>query len=284
MKVNVILITYKQEDYIRQTVESILKQETTFDFNIIVADDASPDKTLDIIKEYARNSERKFVFLDNERNLGFVKNYKRAFEACSAEYIAIMEGDDWWAEPSHLQQHIDFLDNHPECSMSFNRHLRFFQDEIREEIFEWNNPCDYELLTTQDIIFINRIGNLSCCVFRTNLIKELDSKIYDTLFADWLLGMIMGNYGYLAYLKGVTSAYRIHNNGQWTKMTDTEQHKFILDSADTYNKLLDFKYNKEFQELKRRKKIILFGDNSLRGKIKKIIPHNIITSFRKYFR
>lgn len=284
MKVNVILITYKQEDYIRQTVESILKQETTFDFNIIVADDASPDKTLDIIKEYARNSDRKFIFLDNDENLGFVKNYKRTFEACSAEYIAIMEGDDWWTEPSHLQQHIDFLDNHPECSMSFNRHLRFFQDENREEVFEWNNPSDYELITTQDIIFVNRIGNLSCCVFRTNLIKELDPKIYDTLFADWLLGMIMGNYGYLAYLKGVTSAYRIHNNGQWTKMTDTEQHKFILDSADTYNKLLDFKYDKEFQELKRRKKIILFGDNSLRGKIKKIIPHNIITSFRKYFR
>ena len=120
MKLNIILITYNQQNYIRQTVESILMQTTDFDFNIVVADDCSPDSTLDIIKEYVEESKIEFVFLKNEKNLGYTENYKRAFAACNAEYIAIMEGDDYWTSPLHLQKHVDFLDLHKEYSMSFS--------------------------------------------------------------------------------------------------------------------------------------------------------------------
>lgn len=125
MKANIILITYNQEKDIRQALESILMQKRTFDFNIIVADDCSTDTTLQIISEYAEKSDIEFIFLPQTSNLGYIKNYQRAFAACNRDYIAIMEGDDYWLSPSHLENHIRFLANHPECSMSYNRHLRY---------------------------------------------------------------------------------------------------------------------------------------------------------------
>ncbi|WP_165043394.1 glycosyltransferase [Dysgonomonas sp. ZJ709] len=281
MKLNVLLITYNQEKYIEQTVESILMQETTFAFNIIEADDCSSDSTLDIIKRYADNNKIEFHFLPKTNNLGFVKNYQRAFEACDGEYIAIMEGDDYWISPFHLENHVKFLDQHPECSMSFNRHLRLFEDQNREEIFEWDNEKDYEYISTEQMALGNRIGNLSCCVLRNEFIKKLDPKLFNLEFADWLLGMIMGQYGPLAYLKEVTSAYRIHDNGQWSRMTDKEQGEAIIAAIDIYDKILNYKYAEVFKQHKKRINIGLYGDKSLRGQIKNITPESIRKLYRR---
>lgn len=283
MKLNVILITYKQERYIRQAIESILMQKTNFAFNIIVADDCSPDATLDIIREYAKDSAVEFHFLESTTNLGHTKNYQRAFAACNGEYIAIMEGDDYWTSPMHLQKHVDFLDKRAAYSMSFNRHIRFFEEQDREEVFEWNDAKEYQPIFTQEMIFINKIGNLSCCVFRNKLIKQLDSSIYDIQFADWLLGLLMSQYGPLGYLKETTSTYRIHNYGQWSEKNEVEQDKTILEVVDRYNEFLHYRYNADFQELKRRKTINIYGDKSLRGKIKQITPQFLINLYRKIF-
>lgn len=283
MKLNVLLITYNQEKYIRQTVESILMQKTDFVFNIVVADDCSPDSTLSIIDEYAANSEVEFVFLPKTANLGFVKNYQRAFEACKAQYIAIMEGDDYWTSPQHLQHHVDFLDQHPECAMSFNRHIRLFEDQHKDEIPAWENEKQYETFTTEQQIQTNKIGNLSCCVFRTEVIKKIKPETFDNEFADWLLGMIMGQYGLLAYQKEVTSAYRIHDNGQWSRMTEREQYERLLSLLDTYNKLLDYKHTKIIKRRKRAISRLLNDDEQfLTGRIKEAILDIISVIFRNF--
>lgn len=279
MKLNVILITYKQEDYIRQTIESILMQKTNFEFNIVVADDCSPDSTLEIIREYAQDTLINFEFLPNSENLGYVKNYKRAFTACKAKYIAIIEGDDYWTSPLHLQKHIDFLDSHQDCTMSFNRHERLFVDKGYNDIPEWNYEENYRSITSNEMALGNQIGNLSCCVLRN---IEIEEAVFDAyFFADWLLGMYLGMFGYLAQQKDVTSAYRVHDNGQWSRMSEKEQYITILKMIDVYNPILKYKYNDEFSLYKKRININLYGDKSLRGRIKNLIPNFIMQTYRK---
>lgn len=279
MKLNVLLITYKQEDYIRQTLESILMQKTDFLFNIVVADDCSPDSTLDIIKEYEPTSDIEFVFLPSEKNLGYTENYKRAFTACEAEYVAIMEGDDYWTSPYHLQKHIDFLDLHQECSMSFNRHDRLFIDRGYNDIPEWNADGDFRLIITNEMALGNQIGNLSCCVIRN---RKIEDKIFEGyFFADWLLGMYLGMFGPLAQQKEVTSAYRVHDNGQWSRMSEQEQLQTLLKMIDEYDPLLDYKYTDEFNLYKKRININLHGDKSLKGRLKSLIPDTILEKYRR---
>lgn len=279
MKLNVILITYRQEDYIRQTLDSILMQQTDFRYNIVVADDCSPDTTLRIIEEYAERSNVEFIFLRNEKNLGYTENYKRAFAACTAPYIAIMEGDDYWTSPQHLQHHVDFLDAHPDCSISFNRHERLFVDKGYTDIPAWSEQEDYRLITTNQLALGNQIGNLSCCVLRN---RKIEDKIFEAyFFADWLLGMYLGMYGTLAQQKKVTSAYRVHDNGQWSRMGEEEQYHTLLKMISEYDSLLDYKYTDEFKLYTKRININLYGDKSLKGRLKKLIPNCIMKKYRK---
>lgn len=279
MKLNVILITYKQEEYIRQTIESILMQKTNFAFNLVVADDCSPDSTLDIIKEYQKESDIEFQILDTPKNWGYTENYKRAFAACKGEYIAIMEGDDYWTSSLHLQKHVDFLDAHPECTMSFNRHDRLFVDKGYNDIPEWKYEGDYRLIETEEMVLGNQIGNLSCCVSRNIPIED---KIFEAyFFADWLLGMYLGMFGPLAQQKEVTSAYRVHDNGQWSRMSEKEQYLTLLKMIEEYDPLLDYKYTDEFSLYKKRISINLYGDKSLKGRIKRLVPNCIMKKYTK---
>ena len=131
MTVDVVLISYNQEQYIAQAVESILMQRVKDDVQvqIIVADDCSKDKTLEIIKSYEGKSPFPFVYLPIEQNMGHVRNYQRAFAVCEVDYLAILEGDDWWSSPLHLQMHLDFLDIHRECVLTTQRPVWYFEEE-----------------------------------------------------------------------------------------------------------------------------------------------------------
>ncbi len=280
MKISVILITYNHSQYIRQTLESILMQQTPHKVEIIVADDCSPDNTIEIIKEYQDKTAFTFTFLNGEKNLGYIRNYQRAFAACSGDYVAIMEGDDYWL-PNHLQNHINHLEGLPESAMSFNRHVRLFVDENREEIFDWDANEDYEPVTTENLVLGNRIGNLSCCVFRGNLIRNTDPKLFDMEIADWMLGMYMGQWGPLLYLKEVTSVYRIHNKGQWSQMDSKTTDIKTINLIDEYDRYFNYKYTKLFGKHKRRLEIPIYGDKSFSRKIKNITPEFIKKIYRK---
>jgi len=272
MKINIILITYNHAGYVRQTLDSIIMQQTPYDVEIIVADDCSTDNTFEIIQEYESKTSFSFHYLPKTHNLGYVRNYQQAFAACTGDYVAIMEGDDYWIKPNHLQNHIDHLENLPDSSMSYNRHLRLFEDQNREEIFGWAGDKDYQEVTTGQMALGNKIGNLSCCVFRGTHIRDLDPKLFDMEIADWMLGMYMGQFGPLLYLKDVTSAYRIHDNGQWSRMTEKDQCIRVIELINEYDKYFNYKYTEYFTKHKRRLGILLYGDKTLCGRIKKIVP------------
>lgn len=281
MKVNIILITYNHAAYIRQTLESILMQKVDADVEIIIADDYSPDNTVDIIREYEDKTPFTFTYLYKEKNTGYIRNYQQAFAACTGDYIAIMEGDDYWVKPNHLQNHIHHLEKYPEASMSYNRHIRLFVDQKREEIFDWTGGDDYELVTTGQLALGNRIGNLSCCMFRGKYIRDIDPKLFDMEIADWMLGMYMGQFGSLLYLKDATSAYRIHDNGQWSRMTEKEQFIRIIELINEYDNYFNYKYTESFTKHKRRLEILLYGDKTLRGRIKEMAPSFIKSMYRR---
>lgn len=281
MKINVVLITYNHANYIHQTLESILMQQVAAEVEIIVADDYSTDNTLEIVRGYEDKSDFTFTYLKKDTNVGYVRNYQQAFAACTGDYVAVMEGDDFWVKDNHLQNHITFLERYPDASMSYNRHLRMFEDQNREEIFEWTSEQDYERISTEQLALGNRIGNLSCCVFRGDLIKTIDSKLFDMEIADWMLGMYMGQFGSLLYLKDVTSAYRIHDNGQWSRMTEREQSLKEIELIIEYDKYFNYKCTDYFTKHRRRLEILLYGDKSFRGRLKNITPEFIRKIYRR---
>ncbi len=114
IQVSVICVTYNHEKYIRQALDSILMQETTFPFEILVGEDCSTDQTREILKSYELKYPDKFRMYYREQNLGATKNEYELFMDAKGRYIAALELDDIWTDTHKLQKQYDFLESHDE--------------------------------------------------------------------------------------------------------------------------------------------------------------------------
>src|SRR5206468_1692068 len=113
MLASVLMITYNHEAFISQAIESVLSQETDFDFELVIGEDCSPDATRRIVQSYERSYPHRVRPLYHERNVGMGNNLLQSYQACSGDYIAVLEGDDYWSDRRKLQKQVNFMENHP---------------------------------------------------------------------------------------------------------------------------------------------------------------------------
>ena len=125
IKVTVDLSTYNQEAYVAQALDSILMQKTSFPFEVIAADDCSTDGTQAVILDYQRRYPGKIVTFFTDPNVGGCKKLTDCLDRglFRGEYLAWLEGDDYWLDESRLQTLVDFLEEHPEYSRVGHKRL-----------------------------------------------------------------------------------------------------------------------------------------------------------------
>lgn len=111
-RISVAMITYNQENYIRQALDSILMQRGQFDLEIIIGDDASTDSTQNILKEYNSKYPDIVKPILRKKNKGVTNNFYDVIMRCSGDYIALLEGDDYWIDKYKLEKQKRFLDAH----------------------------------------------------------------------------------------------------------------------------------------------------------------------------
>ena len=124
-KVTVVLSTFNQAPYIRQAMDSILMQKTNFFFDILAADDSSTDGTQEIILEYQKHYPDLIRTYFTPENIGDCKKFTNCIDLglLHGEYLAHLEGDDYWLSDDRLQILADFLDTHPSYSRVSHRTL-----------------------------------------------------------------------------------------------------------------------------------------------------------------
>ena len=118
-KVSVCIVTYNQEKYIAQCLQSIVDQQTDFNFEIIVSDDCSKDNTPSIISEFA-SKYNNIRFIKRTQNVGAFKNSSETHKEAIGQYVCHCDGDDYWL-PEKLQTQSDYLDEHLTCNVLFTR-------------------------------------------------------------------------------------------------------------------------------------------------------------------
>lgn len=114
IKVSVCVVTYNQEKYIAECLQSLVDQETDFSFEIIVGEDCSTDNTREIIKEFQQKYPELIKLILHENNVGPVENILTIYRTAKSKYIAHMDGDDL-AFPSKLQAQYNALEGNPDC-------------------------------------------------------------------------------------------------------------------------------------------------------------------------
>ena len=116
MKATIIILTYNQVATIGRAIESVLRQECRYPFELLIADDASTDGTREICKEYALRFPDKIRMMPEAVNKGVVDNYFDAVEAARGEYIADCAGDDEWLSTDRLERQISELESNKSLS------------------------------------------------------------------------------------------------------------------------------------------------------------------------
>lgn len=114
--VSVYMMTYYHENYVRQAIESVLAQKTSYKFELVISDDCSQDGTADILREYAKRYPDIIRININESNLGIPTNIFKARTMCRGRYITNLSGDDYWIDEKKIETETRFLDEHPEYS------------------------------------------------------------------------------------------------------------------------------------------------------------------------
>lgn len=212
VKVSVCMISYKHEAYIRQAIESILAQEVDFPIELVIGDDCSPDGTAAICEEYARHDPR-VRLLPRERNLGVMPNFTRTLLACSGEYIAVCEGDDYWTDLQKLRKQVQILDHHSEYAgvthqaqvVMGGQTLRLFKENVPERIRTVN-------------LIGGRVFHMASVMFRRN-VTDLFCNGPLVLGCDRLLNFCISFIGDIYYTEEIMCAYRLHAGGMSSNAT-----------------------------------------------------------------
>jgi predicted O-methyltransferase YrrM len=161
--VNVGVLAYNHEKFIIECLNSIIIQKGDFNLNIIICEDKSDDRTAVIIDDYINNvaagKNVTIKYLRSVVNLGMVKNLKRLLKECSInKYTALIDGDDYWKDENKIQTHIEFMESHPECSVSFDDII--FKNGDKYDFYNIQQQIKGDFFTTPDITSINFIANV----------------------------------------------------------------------------------------------------------------------------
>ena len=256
MKLSVIMATYNHEKYIEQAIRSVIAQQTNFPFELLIGEDCSTDRTRDVIDRLAREFPDRLKPEFNSPNLGLFANYRRLFARATGEYMAFLEGDDYWIGTEKLQRQVDFLDGHPECVGCFHD-TRVFQDDGSgpEELFRPNLKKEFfDELDVFDDLFLHS----SALVARTQVVRQIPDRETEKVLGDWPFFMFLLKFGRFGRITGsgdgagaVWSAHRKHAAGVWNR-TQTEQRiKDLMDIFDWANELYGRKHDRFIRAMKK---------------------------------
>jgi hypothetical protein len=220
VKVSVCTVTYNHERFLAQALESALAQKTNFDFEIVVGEDGSIDGTRAIAERYAARHPERIRLLPAEKNLGLTRNTARTIDACRGEYIANLEGDDYWVRDDKLQRQADYLDANPDCAWAFTRARVVDAD---------NQPIDVpdavrvsqEKYSLGDYLARKFQPRFCTVMFRRGLFAGWPDWFFQMPTADLPLHVFNCEQGGLiGWLDEVMSAYRVHPGGVWSQGGD----------------------------------------------------------------
>ena len=216
--VSISCITYNHSAYIRQCLDGMLMQQTTFDFEILIHDDCSTDGTDDIIREYVSKFPQIIKPLFEEENqyqqgkpIGTVVwNLPRA----KGKYIAICEGDDYWTDPLKLQKQVDFMEANPEYSLCF--HPVMVLNQGTGEMLPDTLRQVPDTTTIEDLALYSNYIHTPSVMYRYNReVPLVMSQMGRIAVGDYLQHMLYAQYGAIYKLPEYMAVYR-SGVGVWT--------------------------------------------------------------------
>ncbi len=251
-KVPIVILTYNLEEYVEDCLLSVLMQKTNFSFGILVSDDCSSDRTIQIIKKYQEKFPDKISFQTSECNTGNLMNTMRALSKVKTEYFAVLDGDDLWVGEDRLQHQVDFLDIHPDYMICSGQTVLLKNGNSDDVIL----PDNYmgATYTFEDYFKVPMLFHVSGLLLRNKIYANgLPRCYYEVvntnedcaLRGEEFRRMIHLEKGPLYVLPEVVSCYRIHEKGIWSGQSSAGK---AIESAIAANYFMKY-YRNRYMDL-----------------------------------
>jgi len=251
--VSISLVAFNQGDYIREAIESCLMQKTNFAYEIIVHDDASSDKTPQIILEYANKYPEKIIPIiqtENQYSKGVEIIAKFIVPKAKGKYIAFVEADDYWIDPKKLQRQIDFLESHPDFSMCFTATKHIYPGTSKIPRIKRYRNNDSTCPPKDVIVRGGSLLDMISAVSKRSIFNNIPDWYYYRHLWDVSIPLLSLLEGKIHYQNEVTSIYRVNSPGSWTQNTAKnyeKRKKYIKNSiriTDGFDEETGYKYHK----------------------------------------
>jgi glycosyltransferase involved in cell wall biosynthesis len=211
--VSVCMITYNHEPYIREAIEGVLMQECNYQNKLVIGEDCSTDKTRRICREYAQKYPEIIKLLPSEKNLGTIPNFLRTLQACTGQYIAFCEGDDYWTDPCKLQKQVDFLNTNPDYGLVHTDLDIYYQNS---NIFKRNYHSNYSTVCHgylfESLLLDNSIATLTV-MLRSELLKKIHlDQMTPFKMGDIFIWLEIAKDSKIGFINKATAVYRVHSD------------------------------------------------------------------------
>lgn len=229
--VSICCTTFNHEAFVKDTLESFVMQETNFEYEILIHDDASTDNTQEILRAYQKTYPGLFNLIlqsENQYSKGAKPFLKYLFPKAQGKYIAMCEGDDYWTDPLKLQKQVDFLEANPEYIVTYHDFfgIHNLETERKKSPLLDSDKTD----TTAEDLMLNRkfIKTLTLC-FR-NVITEFPEEMSYVKNGDTFLISLLGNYGKGKWMGDSIEpgVYRVHDGGVWSLMNSKQRRLNLI--------------------------------------------------------
>lgn len=222
--VSVCILSYNHEKYLRNCLEGVVKQQTSFPIEVLVHDDASTDSSPVIIKDYQHrypNIIKPILQVENQysKQEGSILS-RFVFPLCLGKYIALCEGDDYWTDPLKLQKQVDFMENHLDCTCYAHNSLMLNTKTHEIELFNDKLLCMHDY-TLEQFITRDWFTPTQSLLYRRDAYNTF-ADIPGFMHGDYsiLLNILLREGSYLHYENEIMSVYR---NGGWASTHFKEQ-------------------------------------------------------------
>ena len=277
--VSVICITYNHEKYIRECLDSILKQKVNFNYELIIHDDASSDNTVNIINEYKEKYKiiKPILQKENQYSKG-KKASKIAVEQSVGKYIAICEGDDYWYSNDKLQKQIDYMEKNKDCKFCFTDYYLLNQKDM--SLNKKMIISDKNKFNAGELDSLGAIATASYVIRRDSIIP-LPEWYESAISGDIALELISTSRGYAYHINEPLVVYRVGTGtslmDKWRKDSkdknkEIERLNRVINFYININEYTNYKYNHYFKKSISRNKALsyLLDKNLYKSELKKI--------------
>lgn len=234
MDISIVMLAYNHERFIEQAIQSVLMQKTDYQYELIIGEDCSPDKTREIIRKYEQQYPDKLRPLYREKNMGMARNMLDCLKHCTGKYIAFLEGDDYWTSPDKLQIQTDFLESHPDYAAVYhNWEIVNISGQWQKDGHQTSEAYDFTKEQLENFELPGQTGT----ILMRNLIKEMTKKEmriavqYAWLPGDRLVLPLLLSRGKIRVLPEKYSAYRFYqeqDGTNWSSINEKPQNHLFF--------------------------------------------------------